>query len=79
MPIPADSATSGLAPSAASLLMKEPSGQSEDTDVIMHEPDEEASSEQEGVWISADPKPGCIVCNIGESMLSTLMAERNCC
>ncbi len=22
---------------------------------------------EDGVWISADPIPGCVVCNIGES------------
>ena len=75
MPIPADAATSGLAPSAASLLLKESSGQTEDNDIIMHEPDEEATGEQEGVWISADPKPGCVVCNIGESMSSILLVD----
>jgi isopenicillin N synthase-like dioxygenase len=28
--------------------------------------DKTADSEQ-GVWITADPLPGCVVCNIGES------------
>lgn len=27
----------------------------------------EHSIEQEGCWINADPIPGCVVCNIGES------------
>jgi isopenicillin N synthase-like dioxygenase len=22
---------------------------------------------EEGIWITADPIPGCVVCNIGES------------
>lgn len=24
---------------------------------------------EQGIWISADPIPGCVVCNIGESTL----------
>lgn len=27
-----------------------------------------------GVWISADPLPGCIVCNIGESAYKSTVA-----
>lgn len=27
----------------------------------------QGESEDEGIWINADPVPGCIVCNIGES------------
>ena len=63
-PIPANAATAGLAPSAASALMRD---QSESEDVIMRDSDEEQLGEEEGVWVSADPKPGCVVCNIGES------------
>ena len=25
---------------------------------------------EEGIWINADPVPGCVVCNIGESTVS---------
>ena len=28
---------------------------------------------EEGVWIKADPIPGCIVCNIGESQYPILV------
>ena len=31
---------------------------------------------EEGVWITADPIPGCIVCNIGESQWVIVHAER---
>lgn len=73
-PIPANAATAGLAPSAASLLMKD---QPESGDVIMHDADEDAEGEQGGMWISADPKPGCLVCNIGESKSHTQLSVSN--
>ena len=30
---------------------------------------------EEGIWITADPIPGCIVCNIGESQWTTIHPE----
>jgi len=35
--------------------------------------------QEEGVWINADPIPGCVVCNIGESeyLTSSLCPHRS--
>lgn len=56
----------GLAPSAASAMMEDVISTTAATDVEMSDlPDEEGT--ERGVWITADPKPGCVVCNIGES------------
>jgi|SRR5882672_6822393 len=33
---------------------------------------------EEGIWITADPIPGCIVCNIGESPCVTIHCEFQC-
>ena len=58
--------TSGLAPSAASaVLAQETAKEGDSSDGIPELPKEEG--DMPGVWISADPLPGCIVCNIGES------------
>ena len=58
--------TSGLAPSAASaVLAQETIKEGDSSDGIPELPKEEG--DMPGVWISADPLPGCIVCNIGES------------
>ena len=70
-PVPATS-TTGLAPSAASALIggvepsdvpREPvNGEEKDGAAVLDDADGE-----KGVWINADPLPGCVVCNIGES------------
>lgn len=74
-PIPA-SGGSGLAPSAASAYMKSvevsavatrPSA-SQVVHSLRDDPialDDEGG--EKGVWINADPIPGCVVCNVGES------------
>ncbi|KAL5520119.1 hypothetical protein ACEPAG_1779 [Sanghuangporus baumii] len=68
-PIPAAS-TVNLAPSAASALIggvepsdkpRQPMNDEKDSEVLLDE-----VSGEEGVWINADPLPGCVVCNIGE-------------
>lgn len=71
-PIPATS-TSGLAPSAASVLSgtesihKQPNNAAKDDAAVLKE-----KNAEKGVWISADPLPGCVVCNIGESASQSL-------
>lgn len=70
-PIPATS-TNGLAPSAASLLSdaesvhKLPKNAAKDDAAVLKE-----KNGEKGVWISADPMPGCVICNIGESVLKS--------
>lgn len=80
-PVPATSAA-GLAPSAASEFISsslrteiKPEDESESSSasdvkdkdgVNDHDlPSEEGG--EKGIWINADPMPGCVVCNIGES------------
>lgn len=79
-PIPAN-ATSGLAPSAASALinavekseaLKKKSGITNESSSVVSQPADDETG-MKGVWISADPIPGCIVCNIGESKRSFLL------
>lgn len=71
-PIPAAS-TANLAPSAASALVGgvEPSESQRPAQPLNAEKDEETMLDEqngtEGVWINADPLPGCVVCNVGES------------
>ena len=85
--MPANSAA-GLAPSAASefvssslkteigkpdevTLTSEVRGK--DGEGITELPKEEGG--EAGVWINADPLPGCVVCNIGESKCCYLCYE----
>ena len=74
-PIPSSSGQ-GLAPSAASALMEDVMSTSTMADVEMSDLPSEEGTER-GVWITADPKPGCVVCNIGESRLPTDASEKN--
>ncbi len=79
-PVPANS-TAGLAPSAASAQLdtvvhsnngfkstSEPEVEDLNSAAASGDSDgKEIKSAEQGVWINADPIPGCIVCNIGES------------
>lgn len=56
----------GLAPSAASAMMDDDATSATTTDIEMTDLPTEEGTER-GVWINADPLPGCVVCNIGES------------
>lgn len=58
----------GLAPSAASAMMDDDATSATTTDIEMTDLPTEEGTER-GVWINADPLPGCVVCNIGESEL----------
>jgi hypothetical protein len=71
-PVPA-SDTSGLAPSAAAALAM--TQEKAETAALMRDMDDiiknddlpQEEGDIEGVWVSADPLPGYVVCNIGES------------
>ena len=56
----------GLAPSAASAMMDDDDATNATADIEMTDLPTEEGTER-GVWINADPLPGCVVCNIGES------------
>lgn len=49
-------------PSALQVFLKRPGVPNYDTSGLPAE-----QGLEEGIWINADPIPGCIVCNIGES------------
>ena len=55
-------------PSALQVLLRQPGLVGSD---ITGLPSEEGN--ELGVWINADPIPGCVVCNIGESTLFFLI------
>lgn len=80
-PVPANS-TAGLAPSAASAQLdtvvhsdigfnsaSESAIEDSNTAPIGASDAKEIKAVEQGVWINADPIPGCIVCNIGESKI----------
>ncbi|KAI5122786.1 hypothetical protein M0805_000130 [Coniferiporia weirii] len=71
-PIPSNSAT-GLAPSAASTHINDGGSPANMLHPIAQQPaisgDKLGIPKEEGgdgVWITADPLPGCVVCNVGE-------------
>lgn len=77
-PVPANS-TTGLAPSAASAqldtIVHSDIGFNSASESAIEGPNsaptdaKEIKAVEQGVWINADPIPGCIVCNIGESKI----------
>ena len=55
-------------PSALQVFVNRPGESQSDTTGL---PPEQGS--EQGIWINADPIPGCVVCNIGESKFNTLL------
>lgn len=51
-------------PNALQVFLNRPGAKKPDVSGL---PAEEG--DEEGIWITADPIPGCVVCNIGESEL----------
>lgn len=49
-------------PSALQVFLRQPGAISTDTTGLPME-----QGDEQGAWINADPIPGCVVCNIGES------------